>query len=155
MDKNTDRARGVALDMAYGAPLPPTVDVVSGDHAQLTGTDLVVVTADANEHTGGATDRSDPGGRLRLLGTNAAVYRDVVPRIVEHAPDAVVMVVTNPPDPLADLTRESKDTTACSRPAPSSTACVSSPRTTPTTVWRCPWSACWADTVSSGCTTPA
>ena len=106
VDKNTDRARGVALDMAYGAPLSPTVDVVSGDYAQLTGADLVVVTAGANERTGGATDRSDPEGRLRLLDTNAAVYRDVVPRIVEQAPDAVVMVVTDPPDPLADLTRE-------------------------------------------------
>jgi L-lactate dehydrogenase len=54
---------------------------------------------------GGATDRSDPQGRLRLLDTNAQVYADIVPKVVAAAPRAVLMVVTDPPDPLADLTR--------------------------------------------------
>ena len=58
-----------------------------------------------NEREGGATDRSDPQGRLRLLDTNAKVYAGIVPRVVAVAPQAVLMVVTDPPDPLADLTR--------------------------------------------------
>ena len=45
-------------------------------------------------------------GRLRLLDKNAEVYRDVIPRIKAVAPDAVLLVVTDPPDPLAFLTRE-------------------------------------------------
>ena len=106
VDKNADRARGVALDMTYAAPLSPTVDVVQGDYPQLAGAHLVIITAGANERTGGATDRSDPDGRLRLLDANAATYHEIVPRVVAHAPDAVIMVVTDPPDPLADLTRE-------------------------------------------------
>jgi L-lactate dehydrogenase len=65
----------------------------------------VVITAGANEKAGGATDRSDAQGRLRLLYTNSKVYADVVPRVVSVAPQAVLMVVTDPPDPLADLTR--------------------------------------------------
>jgi L-lactate dehydrogenase len=65
-----------------------------------------MITAGVNEKTGGATDRSDPQGRLRLLDKNAAIYRDIVPRIVRAAPDAVLLVVTDPPDPLADLARE-------------------------------------------------
>jgi L-lactate dehydrogenase len=64
-----------------------------------------MVTAGANEKTGGATDREDPAGRLRLLATNAAVYRAIVPRIVAAAPDALLLVITDPPDPLADLAR--------------------------------------------------
>ena len=44
-------------------------------------------------------------GRLKLLETNASVYRDIVPRIVAVAPDAGLVAVTDPPDPLADLTR--------------------------------------------------
>ena len=44
-------------------------------------------------------------GRLRLLATNATVYRDIVPRIVAAAPDALLLVITDPPDPLADLAR--------------------------------------------------
>jgi L-lactate dehydrogenase len=65
----------------------------------------VIITAGVNEKAGGATDRGDPEGRRRLLDTNAEVYRDVVPKLVAVAPDAVLMVVTDPPDPLADLTR--------------------------------------------------
>jgi L-lactate dehydrogenase len=65
----------------------------------------VNLTAGVNEKSGGATDRSDPEGRRRLLDTNAEVCREIVPHVVEVAPQAVLMVVTDPPDPLADLTR--------------------------------------------------
>src|SRR5258706_7914459 len=58
-----------------------------------------------NEKSGGATDRGDPKGRLNLLHTNAGIYRDMVPRVVAAAPGAVLLVVTDPPDPLADLAR--------------------------------------------------
>ncbi|HEX5114250.1 MAG TPA: hypothetical protein VFW65_03525 [Pseudonocardiaceae bacterium] len=105
VDKDSARARGVAADMRYASPLSPVVDVWAGDYADLAGAALVIITAGVNEKTGGATDRSDPQGRLRLVDTNARVYADVVPRIVAVAPDAVLMVVTDPPDPLADLTR--------------------------------------------------
>jgi L-lactate dehydrogenase len=66
-----------------------------------------MITAGVNEKAGGATDRNDPQGRLRLLDKNAAIYRDIVPRIVAAAPEAVLLVVTDPPDPLADVARES------------------------------------------------
>ena len=105
IDKNTARARGVALDMSYGAPLSPAVDVRVGDYGALADTQLVILTAGVNEKSGGATDRSDRQGRLRLLDTNAEVYREIVPQVVKFAPQAVLMVVTDPPDPLADLTR--------------------------------------------------
>jgi L-lactate dehydrogenase len=61
---------------------------------------LVTVTAGINEKAGGATDRNDPEGRLRLLDTNAEIYREIVPYIVGAAPGAVSLVVTDPPDPL-------------------------------------------------------
>src|SRR5438045_3884707 len=93
VDLDSRRARGVALDMAYSAPLSPIVDVSSGPPEAIAGAELVIITAGVNEKTGGATDRADPQGRLRLLDTNARVYRDLVPAIVEHAPEAVLMVV--------------------------------------------------------------
>ena len=105
IDRTAARARGVALDMTYAAPLSPAVDVHVGDYDALAGAQLVIITAGVNEKSGGATDRSDPQGRLRLLDTNAEVYRDIVPQVVKAAPQAVLMVVTDPPDPLADLTR--------------------------------------------------
>lgn len=105
VDRVRERATGVATDMRYGAPLSPPVVISAGDWDDLAGADVVLVTAGVNEKTGGATDRADPRGRLVLLEPNAEVYRDVVPRIVATAPDAVVVAVTDPPDPLADLAR--------------------------------------------------
>ena len=105
VDRAADRAAGVAADMRYAAPLSPVVDVRAGGYQDLVDAALVVITAGANEKAGGATDRSDAQGRLRLLDTNAKVYADIVPRVVSVAPQAVLMVVTDPPDPLADLTR--------------------------------------------------
>jgi L-lactate dehydrogenase len=105
VDRTKERAKGVATDLRYATPLSPTVDVSAGDYDALTDAALVIITAGVNEQAGGATDRSDPQGRLRLLDTNAKVYADIVPRVVAVAPQAVLMVVTDPPDPLADLTR--------------------------------------------------
>jgi L-lactate dehydrogenase len=105
VDRIRERADGVATDLRYATPLSPTVEVRAGDYDTLTDAALVIITAGVNEQAGGATDRSDPQGRLRLLDTNAKVYADIVPRVVAVAPQAVLMVVTDPPDPLADLTR--------------------------------------------------
>jgi L-lactate dehydrogenase len=106
VNRGRDRAKGMATDMGYGAPLSSTTRVTDGDYSDLAGATLVMVTVGVNEKSGGATDRSDPLGRLRLLDKNVEVYRDVIPRIKAAAPDAILLVVTDPPDPLAFLTRE-------------------------------------------------
>jgi L-lactate dehydrogenase len=104
---NRDRKRSlaVATDMRYGAPLSPSVHVRDGDYADLQGAAVVMITAGVNERTGGATDRGDPAGRLKLLEANADIYRHMLPRLLEAAPQAVILVVTDPPDPLADFVR--------------------------------------------------
>src|SRR6202011_6269201 len=104
-DKNLARAKGVVADLQYGATLPPAVELRAGDYPDLADAVLVIITAGINEKTGGATDRGDPVGRLKLLDTNANVYRDIVPKVVAVAPEAFLLVVTDPPDPLADLAR--------------------------------------------------
>jgi L-lactate dehydrogenase len=105
VDRTRERARAVVADLRSGAPLCTEVSLLAGDYVDLAGAAVVLVTAGVNEKRGGATDRSDPQGRLRLLDTNAAVYNELVPRIVEAAPDATIVVVTDPPDPLADVAR--------------------------------------------------
>jgi L-lactate dehydrogenase len=105
LDLDRKRARGVVADLQYGAVLSPAVTLIQGDYPDLTGADLVMITAGVNERAGGATDRSDPSGRLRLLDANATIYRDIVPRLLKAASDAMILVVTDPPDPLADLAR--------------------------------------------------
>jgi L-lactate dehydrogenase len=105
---NRDRktAEAVATDMRYGTPLGPKVDIVDGDYDDLKGAGIVLITVGVNEKTGGATDRNDPQGRLKLLDKNAEIYRDIVPRIVRAESNAVLLVVSDPPDPLADVARE-------------------------------------------------
>src|SRR6202049_4584877 len=107
VDRTRKRAKAMATDLRYGAPLCPKTTVVDGDYEDLADSDLVMITAGINEKAGGATDRSDPKGRLRPLDTNAEIYRDIVPQIVRAAPRAVLLVVTDPPDPLADIARTS------------------------------------------------
>ena len=106
VNRSRKTAEAVATDMRYGTPLGPKVDIVDGDYDALKGAGIVLVTVGVNEKTGGATDRNDPQGRLRLLDKNTDIYRDVVPRIVRAEPNAVLLVVTDPPDPLADVARE-------------------------------------------------
>jgi L-lactate dehydrogenase len=107
IDRTPKRAKAVATDLLYGSPLCPKTEVVDGDYQDLADAALVMITAGINEKAGGATDRNDPRGRLRLLDTNAEIYREIVPRIVGVAPQAVILVVTDPPDPLADIARAS------------------------------------------------
>jgi L-lactate dehydrogenase len=106
VNRTRKTAEAVATDIRYGTPLGPKVDISDGDYDALSGAGVVLITSGVNEKTGGATDRNDPQGRLKLLDKNAAIYRDIVPKIVRAAPDAVLVAVTDPPDPLADIARE-------------------------------------------------
>jgi L-lactate dehydrogenase len=105
IDQNRARAKAVAVDMHYGIPLSPIVTIRDGDYDDLAGAGLVIITAGINEKAGGATDRNDPAGRLRLLATNVKVFGDIVPKVVKAAPEAVILIATNPPEPLVEITR--------------------------------------------------
>jgi L-lactate dehydrogenase len=105
VNRDRKRARAVATDLQYGAALSPVVDIRDGDYPDLAGAALVMITAGVNERAGGATDRNDPTGRLRLLDMNVDVYRQILPQLLKAVPEAVVLVVTDPPDPLADFVR--------------------------------------------------
>jgi L-lactate dehydrogenase len=106
VNRTRKTAEAVATDIRYGVPIGRKVEIVDGDYDALKSAGVVLITSGVNEKTGGATDRNDPRGRLKLLDKNAAIYRDIVLKIVAAAPDAVLVVVTDPPDPLADVARE-------------------------------------------------
>src|SRR5260370_24004963 len=106
VNRTRKTAEAVATDIRYGTPLSPKVEIRDGDYEALAGAGVVLITSGINEKTGGAIDRNDPQGRLRLLDKNAAIYRDIVPQIVRAAPNAVLVAVTDPPDPLADIARD-------------------------------------------------
>ena len=105
LDRDRKRAEGLVTDVRYGALLWPYAELRAGDYSDLKGAALVMITAGVNEKTGGATDRNDPAGRLRLLETNPMVYESIVSQLQAVALQALVLVVTDPPDPLADVVR--------------------------------------------------
>lgn len=107
VNRTRETAAGVVTDARYARSLlPRPVDVYAGEYPELAGCAVVLVTLGVNEESGGATDPDDPKGRLRLLEDNAAVYREAIPKIVQAVPEAVLLVVTDPPDPLTDIARE-------------------------------------------------
>jgi L-lactate dehydrogenase len=106
VNRTRKTAEAIATDLRYGTPLGHGVTIADGGYADLKGAAVVMITAGINEKKGGATDRNDPSGRLRLLAKNAEIYRDIVPKIAKAAPGAVIVAVTDPPDPLADVARK-------------------------------------------------
>lgn len=104
-DVDEERAKGVATDLFHGASLCPAVKVRAGTYSDLADAAVIILSAGINERKGGATKKSDPRGRLLLLPENGRLYEDLIPRLLEIAPGAIILVVTDPPDALADVAR--------------------------------------------------
>ena len=81
------------LDLAHAMPFLAAKRVEGGtDLGVIAGSDVVVITAGAKQRAG------EP--RLALAARNAEIVRALMPGIREHAPDAIVLIVTNPCDVL-------------------------------------------------------
>jgi L-lactate dehydrogenase len=98
IDADMARAEGEAMDLNHGLPFVGPMKIRAGGYELLAGCDLVVITAGANQRPGQT--------RLELLQTNAAVIRDIVPRVVAANPTGVILVATNPVDILTQIAAE-------------------------------------------------
>ena len=94
-----------ALDISKTSALVSGPRVRAGDYQDLAGAAIVVLSPGINEKAGGADNPADKEGRHRLLDTNVPIFREVVPKVIAAAPDAILLVVTNPLDPMVELTR--------------------------------------------------
>jgi L-lactate dehydrogenase len=95
VDKSGARARAEADDLLHAVPFAHPLDVVAGGYPDLAGARVVILTAGVGQKPGET--------RLQLLARNAAVFADVVPSVLEHAPDAVLVVATNPVDVMTHV----------------------------------------------------
>lgn len=98
VDRDQARAEGEAMDLNHGLAFLRSMRIAAGDYPDIAGSDVVVVCAGANQKPGET--------RLDLLAKNAAVFRDVIPRVARAAPDAVILIATNPVDILTQLSSE-------------------------------------------------
>jgi L-lactate dehydrogenase len=90
-DVDAAKTRAEVLDLNHGLQFVPMATVIGADDIEVCrGADLVVVTAGAKQKPGQT--------RLELAEANVALCRGLVPRLLEVAPDAVLLLVTNPVD---------------------------------------------------------
>jgi L-lactate dehydrogenase len=90
LDRDPARARAEADDILHAVPFAYPLEVRAGDYPDLAGSRVVILAAGVAQRPGES--------RLELLGRNAAVFREVVPRVLDAAPEAVIVVASNPVD---------------------------------------------------------
>lgn len=95
VDLDADRAQAEADDILHAVPFAHALNVDAGDYQDLVGCRLVVVAA-------GVSQRPSES-RLELLARNARVFQQAIPRVLEHAPEAVLLIATNPVDVMTHL----------------------------------------------------
>jgi L-lactate dehydrogenase len=95
VDMNEKRARAEAADILHAVPFAHPLQVRAGGYADLDGARVVIVAAGVGQKPGET--------RLQLLERNAAVFRAVIPDVFRNAPDAILVVATNPVDVMTHL----------------------------------------------------
>ena len=92
--------QGKGLDLAESAPVIPHDARIIGtnDYADTSGSDVVVITSGIARKPGMSRDD--------LLSTNAGIVRSVVQAIVQHSPDCILVIVTNPLDAMCHVALE-------------------------------------------------
>ncbi|WP_153555142.1 L-lactate dehydrogenase [Roseimaritima sediminicola] len=98
VDLNEARAAAEADDIFHAVPFAHPLTIRSGGYSDLSGSRVVIVAAGANQRPGES--------RRELLQRNAEVFGKVIPQVVEHAPDAVILIATNPVDIMTHLAGE-------------------------------------------------
>jgi L-lactate dehydrogenase len=95
VDRNSARAQAEADDIRHAVPFAHPLEVRAGDYKDLAGSRVVLLCAGVGQKPGET--------RLQLLQRNSQVFGEIVPQILANAPDAVLVVATNPVDVMTHL----------------------------------------------------
>jgi L-lactate dehydrogenase len=95
VDQNESRAEAEADDILHAVPFAHPLEITAGDYADLAECKVVIVSAGVGQKPGET--------RLELLRRNARVFRQVIPAILQHAPQAVLLIATNPVDVMTHI----------------------------------------------------
>ena len=95
VDLNADLANAHAEDILHATPFSEPVRIAAGDYSTLKGAGLVVLACGVGQKPGES--------RLKLLERNVNVFQNVVPRVLEHAPDSILLIVSNPVDIMTQV----------------------------------------------------
>ncbi|GBC91723.1 L-lactate dehydrogenase [bacterium HR15] len=97
LDIMREAVEGEALDLRHGAAMSQPIRIYAGDYPDLNGAHLIIITA-------GLRRRPDES-RLELINRNVGLFREILGSLknVSLAPDAILLVVSNPVDVLTYL----------------------------------------------------
>ena len=95
VDLNADLAHAHAEDILHATPFSKPVRIAAGDYSALKGAGLIVLACGVAQKPGES--------RLKLLERNVNVFQNVVPRVLEHAPDSILLIVSNPVDIMTQV----------------------------------------------------
>ncbi len=100
IDINEGTPKGKALDLSQASAVDHfNAQIMGGsDYGIIEGADVVIVTAGIPRKPGMSRDD--------LIGTNTKIVSGVAQKIKEHAPNAFVIVITNPLDVMVDVMQE-------------------------------------------------
>ncbi|MCK9573293.1 MAG: L-lactate dehydrogenase [Candidatus Omnitrophica bacterium] len=93
LDIDKKRTEGEAMDLASCMPFVSPVDIAVGDYPDLRGSDIIVITAGVKQKPGQS--------RFELAKQNVEIYKDIIPKVIAYAKDAIFLIVTNPVDVLS------------------------------------------------------
>jgi len=102
LDQDMRRAEGEAMDLMHGQFLVGGVTCRAVEYPAMSEAQVIVLSA-------GASQQSPDETRLDLLARNARIFREVITELDEHAPEAILLVATNPVDVLTYLSQEMSD----------------------------------------------
>jgi L-lactate dehydrogenase len=95
IDLNPAVARAHAEDILHATPFATSVRIAAGDYPDLRGAEAVVLACGVAQRPGET--------RLQLLERNAEVFRNVLARVMESAPEAILVVASNPVDVMTQI----------------------------------------------------
>ncbi|TYQ15506.1 UNVERIFIED_CONTAM: L-lactate dehydrogenase [Acetivibrio alkalicellulosi] len=96
IDINTEKAEGEVMDMNHGMPFVRPVKIYSGSYSDCAGSDIIIITAGANQKKGET--------RIDLVKRNTEIFRGIVGEVIKYSTDSILLVVTNPVDILTYVT---------------------------------------------------
>jgi len=98
VDINQEKLKGEVMDLTHGLPFVEPTQVYAGTVENAVNADIIIITAGAKQKPGQS--------RLDLVSRNVEIFRSLIPDLVRYAPQAIILIVTNPVDVMTYVSQK-------------------------------------------------
>lgn len=95
IDSNQKKAEAEALDISHATTFAYASKIYAGNYTDLQNAQVIIITAGANQKPGET--------RIDLMARNTAILQSIIKPLVQNAPDALILMASNPVDIMTDL----------------------------------------------------